>query len=185
MREHRHPKRSPCRAASFPAVAISVLFLSVSCATLELPDAITDSVRVFDSGQMWLSYQVELSDQYYEYYVAEFEKAEKRYSEMMDSAGKEREMAANRIIAQARLQAREKVRNARDDNISLCFERAKEEIRIIRHSEKYPSVLEFLIENGIQELEENNVVLDICSEDMPIIRELIPKFESKGYNLLV
>ena len=112
-------------------------------------------------------------------------KAEQKYSEMMDSARKERDTAVNRILAQARLTAREKIRSARDDVISLCFEQAKEETRRIRHSEKYPSVLEFLIGNGISELGENHVMLDICSEDRSVIQEIIRKFEKKGYHIVV
>jgi V/A-type H+-transporting ATPase subunit E len=112
-------------------------------------------------------------------------KAEEKYSEIMDSAKKEREMAVNRILAQARLKARETVRSARDDIISLCFDRAEDEILQIRHSERYPSVLEFLIENGIRELGEKRVILDICPEDRGIIQEMIPEFEKKGYHIVV
>ncbi len=111
--------------------------------------------------------------------------AEEKYSEILDSARKESEIAVNRTLAQARLKAREKIRTARDDVISLCFDLAKEEFQKIRHSEQYPYVLEFLIGNGIQELGENHVVLDICPEDRAIITEIIPKFAGQGYHIIV
>lgn len=112
-------------------------------------------------------------------------KAEQRYSEMLNSAKKERELITNRILAQARLKAREKKRAAREDMISLCFDQAEEELRRIRHSEKYPAILEYLLENGIHELGETRVVLDICPQDGNIIQEIIKKCEKKGYHLVI
>lgn len=112
-------------------------------------------------------------------------KAEQKYSEMMNSAKKERELIINRILAQARLKAREKKRAAREDMISLCFDQAKEDLRRIRHSEKYPAILEYLLENGIHELGEARIVLDICPEDGNIIQEIIKKFEKKGYHMVI
>ncbi len=112
-------------------------------------------------------------------------KSEQKYSEMMNSAKKERELIINRILAQARIKAREKKRAAREYMISLCFDQAKEDLRRIRHSEKYAAVLEYLLENGIHELGETRVVLDICPEDGNIIQEIIKKFEGKGYHLVI
>lgn len=92
-------------------------------------------------------------------------------------AARKREVDAevSRMLAQARMEGRQTVSNARENLISDCFDRARERITAISGSPEYPEILKYLIQDGIKKIGAQDITLSANSRDIPVLESILAK----------
>jgi|MTBAKMStandDraft_1061839.scaffolds.fasta_scaffold09448_4 vacuolar-type H+-ATPase subunit E/Vma4 len=100
------------------------------------------------------------------------QEAEARYERRMDAGRTETAAEVARIIAQARMEARETIRNTREELLDRCFEQAGEKLARIPESPEYPAILETLLDEGIRLIGDEEVRVAVHSRDLPLIRNI-------------
>lgn len=92
-------------------------------------------------------------------------------------AARKREVDAevSRMLAQARMEGRQTVRNARENLISDCFDRARERITAISGSPEYPEILKYLIQDGIEKIGAGDLTISANSRDIPVLESILAK----------
>jgi len=100
------------------------------------------------------------------------QEAETRYNGRMDAGRKETAAEVARIIAQARMEARETMRNTREGILDRCFEQAGKELARIPESPEYPAILETLLDEGIRLIGDEEVRVAVHTRDLPLIRNI-------------
>jgi vacuolar-type H+-ATPase subunit E/Vma4 len=101
--------------------------------------------------------------------------AEAQYNGRMDAGRKETAAEVARIIAQARMEARETIRNTREELLDRCFKQAGEELARIPESPEYPAILETLLDEGIRLIGDEEVRVAVHTRDLPLIRTIAGK----------
>ena len=101
--------------------------------------------------------------------------AEAQYNGQMDAGRKETAAEVARIIAQARMDARETIRNTREELLDRCFKQAGEELARIPESPEYPAILETLLDEGIRLIGDEEVRVAVHTRDLPLIRTIAGK----------
>ncbi|KQC03816.1 MAG: hypothetical protein APR55_06730 [Methanolinea sp. SDB] len=96
-------------------------------------------------------------------------------------AARKREVDAevSRMLAQARMEGRQTVRNARENLISNCFDRARERITAISGSPEYPEILKYLIQDGIEKIGAGDLTISANSRDIPVLESILAKETEK------
>jgi len=100
------------------------------------------------------------------------QEAETRYNARMDAGRKETAAEVARITAQARMEARETMRNTREELLDRCFEQAGKELARIPESPEYPAILETLLDEGIRLIGDEEVRVAVHARDLPLIRNI-------------
>jgi vacuolar-type H+-ATPase subunit E/Vma4 len=105
------------------------------------------------------------------------QEAETRYNGRMDAGRKETAAEVARIIAQARMEARETIRNTREELLDRCFEQAGKELARIPEFPEYPAILETLLDEGIRLIGDEEVRVAVHTRDLPLIRNIGGRME--------
>jgi vacuolar-type H+-ATPase subunit E/Vma4 len=100
------------------------------------------------------------------------QEAEVRYNRRMDAGRTETAAEVARIIAQARMEARETMRKSREELLDRCFEQAGEELARIPESPEYPVILETLLDEGIRLIGDEEIRVVVHTRDLPLIRNI-------------
>ncbi|NYT07998.1 MAG: hypothetical protein GKC05_07085 [Methanomicrobiales archaeon] len=103
------------------------------------------------------------------------QEAEARYIGRMDAGRTETAAEVARIIAQARMEARETIRKTREELLDRCFKQAGEELARIPESPEYPAILETLLDEGIRLIGDEEVRVAVHTRDLPLIRTIAGK----------
>lgn len=100
------------------------------------------------------------------------QEAEARYNGRMDAGRKDTSAEVARIIAQARMEARETMRKSREGLLDRCFERAEEQLARIPETPEYPAILETLLDEGIRLIGDDEIRVVVHTRDLPLIRNI-------------
>ena len=109
------------------------------------------------------------------------QEAERRYNLQTDAGRKETTAEVARIIAQARMEARETMRNTREELLDRCFDQAGEVLARIPESPEYPAILETLLDEGIRLIGEEEVRVVVYTRDLPLIRNVAGKMKNRMF----
>ena len=95
--------------------------------------------------------------------------AEKRKKEIIKKGEKEAEMIKNRIIAEARLNAKKKMLKEREKLIGMAVEKLKEDLTKLPEKGEYKTLLSKLIIEGITSVGGGEVILELNERDYEAI----------------
>ncbi len=100
----------------------------------------------------------------------------KRYEELIIQGKKNAELEKQRIIANARLQAKKLILETKESIIEKTFSLAEKKLRDIVSSDEYESILRKLIEEAISSIPDKQLQI-LCDErDRELLRKIIKEF---------
>jgi vacuolar-type H+-ATPase subunit E/Vma4 len=100
------------------------------------------------------------------------QEAEARYNRRLDAGKKETAAEVARIIAQARMEARETMRKSREGLLDRCFEQAEDQLARIPETPEYPAVMKTLLDEGIRLIGDEEIRVVVHARDLPLIRNI-------------
>lgn len=99
-----------------------------------------------------------------------------RYEELIIQGKKNAELEKQRIIANARLQAKKLILETKESIIEKTFSLAEKKLRDIVSSDEYESILRKLIEEAISSIPDKQLQI-LCDErDRELLRKIIKEF---------
>ena len=90
-----------------------------------------------------------------------------------------------RMLAQARMEGRQRVRGERERMISICFDLAGDTIKAVTESDEYPQILGFLIREGIQKIGADSIIISANSRDIPILKAVVENDADMGASIKI
>ncbi|NLV26813.1 MAG: hypothetical protein GXY48_06570 [Methanomicrobiales archaeon] len=111
------------------------------------------------------------------------QKAEDAYNHRISEGWREIRQLVASGESRTRIDAQRKVREAREELISDCFEETRNQLRTIRRSDKYPVLLKNLLSDCIESLGNTEIVLFVHSDDRKIALDIINSLNKEGYSL--
>ncbi|HUU75530.1 MAG TPA: V-type ATP synthase subunit E family protein [Methanoregulaceae archaeon] len=88
-----------------------------------------------------------------------------------------------RMRAQARMEARQTVRETRENIVQKCFDLANEQLMMIPGDARYSVILTHLIAESIREIGSDNVILFANRRDFAIIKKILREGYARGVSI--
>lgn len=101
----------------------------------------------------------------------------------INSGKREVDAEVSRMLAQARMEGRKKVRDEKERVISECFDLAGDEIKAVIESDEYPLILGYLIRDGIEKIGADNITISANSRDIPILGDVVAREHVTGISI--
>lgn len=111
--------------------------------------------------------------------------AEAEMAVLISSGKRDVDSEVSRILAQARMEARQTRRSMRERLISQCFDQATEKIDSVLESQVYQEILSYLAKEAIEKIGEKNIIFSANSRDIPLLREIIASEIHDGVSIEV
>jgi len=102
--------------------------------------------------------------------------AEKRARQIRTEEDEKTARACTQLLSQSRIEARKVYRNARENAINEVFAGAKAELGKIRENPRYPDIFFRLAAEGIRNLGQDRVELEVHPADRPLAEDFIRKW---------
>jgi V/A-type H+-transporting ATPase subunit E len=103
----------------------------------------------------------------------------------INSGKREVDAEVSRMLAQARMEGRKKVRDEKERLISECFDLAGDEIKAVIESNEYPRILGYLIRDGIEKIGADNIIISANSRDIPILEAVVAREQVMGASIKI
>lgn len=111
------------------------------------------------------------------------QEAERQYAIRMEAGHKEITAEVARIIAQARMEAREILRTTREELLDRSFQKAQENLARIPESPQYPVIFERLFEEGVRSVGEPEVRVVVHSRDVSLARNIADRRRDMSFTI--
>ncbi len=111
----------------------------------------------------------------------EFKKrAEREYTETIESAKRYAESLVKRMVSQARTEARKIDLEAKASFLDSTINQIKEDAKKLIDSEEYPNILKELVLESIATLDEKEVIIKTSQEDREILLKIMKKIKDQA-----